>query len=282
MNLLRLRGSSAKNRSAGADMVLGACAGYPAQTIRPFVESLRRWYEGDVVLVSAHLPPDAKHLLRQHRIEEVEIALDHPCSNIQLRRYFTYREILQARPNIARAMLVDVRDVFFQDGPFVLLPDDPLIAFLEDEKIGNCAVNTRWIERIYGPDRAAQLAGCTISCSGTTAGTRAGLLRYLNSMCCEIDAVAPKRLIGGDQGIHNHLLNGAFPEAVFVPNRTGAVQSLHYQKIFTFDSFGRILNRDRRVCPVVHQLDRYPQFFPLWRSLLEDTEGDTARMAAAE
>ena len=260
--------------STGADLILGACAGYAARQIWPFVESLRRWYAGEVIFVSAHLPPDAKKLLREHGITEVEIALDLPSANIQLQRYFGYREILQARPDIARALLVDVRDVIFQDQPFTLLPAAPLVAFLEDEKIGDCGFNTHWIETFYGPGRAAELASRTISCSGTTGGTRAGLLRYLGLMCRDIAAAAPKRLIGGDQAVHNHLLNGEMPDAVLVPNRTGTVQSLHHQKELIFDSLGRLLNIDRRVCPVVHQIDRYPRFFPLSRFLREEDELD--------
>jgi hypothetical protein len=272
MKLLSLGEKSTESVSRGADVILGACAGYSARQVRPFVESLRRWYGGEAIFVSAHLPPDAKILLREHRITEAEIALGPPSANIQLRRYFEYREILQAWPDIARALLVDVRDVIFQDHPFALLPAGPLIAFLEDEKIGNCRFNTRWLETIYGPDRATELATRTISCSGTTGGTRAGLLRYLDLMCREIAAAEPKRLIGGDQAIHNRLLNGELPEAVLVPNRAGAVQSLHHQKELIFDSQGRLLNIDGRICPVVHQIDRHPRFFPLSRFLQEESE----------
>lgn len=272
INLLSPGERPAERGSTGADLILGACAGYTARQIWPFVESLRRWYAGEVIFVSAHLPPGTKKLLREHRITEVEIALDLPSANIQLQRYFGYREILQVRPDIARALLVDVRDVIFQAHPFALLPAGSLIAFLEDEKIGNCGVNTRWLEAIYGPDRAAELASRTISCSGTTGGTRAGLLRYLDLMCREIAAAEPKRLIGGDQAIHNHLLNGELPDAVLVPNQTGTVQSLHHQKELIFNSLGQLLNIDGRICPVVHQIDRHPRFFPLSRFSQEEDE----------
>jgi hypothetical protein len=188
------------------DVIFGACAGYPAQKIRPFVVSLRRWYRGEVVLVSAHLPPDAKNLLNAHQINEIEIELDQPCSNIKFQRYFAYREILRARPDISRAMLVDVRDVFFQGDPFLLLSEGSLVAFLEDETIGNCVFNTQWLETIYGHDRTVELASHTISCSGTRGGTRAGLLHYLDLMCREITAAAPKQMLSGDQGIQSSTL----------------------------------------------------------------------------
>jgi hypothetical protein len=100
-------------------------------------------------------------------------------------------------------------------------------------------------------------------------------------MCREIAEAEPKRLIGGDQAIHNHLLSGELPEAVLVPNRTGAVQNLHHQKELIFDSQGRLLNIDGRICPVVHQIDRHPRFFPLSRFSQEESKLEVGMMHIA-
>ena len=70
--------------------------------------------------------------------------------------------------------------------------------------------------------------------------------------------------LGADQGIHNHLVHGELSETILIPNRIGAVQTMHYQKTFLFDRLGRLLNDDGSVCPILHQIDRHPQFFSLW------------------
>jgi hypothetical protein len=41
------------------------------------------------------------------------------------------------------------------------------------------------------------------------------------------------------------------------------VQTLHHQQVFAFDRQGRMVNFDGRVCPIIHQFDRFPQLFPL-------------------
>ena len=247
------------------DLILGACAGYPAAQIRHFAESLRRWYSGDVVLVTGYLPADTKALLRQFNIQQVEAEFSLPLSNIQVLRFMAYREILNARPQVDRVFLLDVRDMFFQANPFSMLPNAPLVAYLEEETLGNCGINRGWLEALYGPQRVAELSPRTVSCSGTTAGTRPGMLRYLELMCREIASAATRPLPPGwDQGVHNHLVHGELSDTVLVPNRTGAVQTLVHQKTFLFDRQGRTLNIDGSICPVLHQIDRFPQFLGLW------------------
>ena len=71
--------------------------------------------------------------------------------------------------------------------------------------------------------------------------------------CCRCPAV-------WDQGVHNHLVYGELCDTVLVPNRTGAVQTLFHQKMFLFDREGRLLNIDGSICPVLHQIDRFPPF----------------------
>jgi hypothetical protein len=247
------------------DLVLSACVGYPARKVRPFVESLRRWYSGEAACITANLPEDTKALFRRYDIREYEITLVAPPVLILFQRFFSFRNVLASRPEVDRAFLLDIRDVYFQADPFPALPAAPLAVFLEEETIGNCETNSRWIESLYGAARLADMKGHVISCAGTTAGTRAGLLDYLGLMCAEIHKATKRSVyMGCDQGMHNHLLDTALKDARRVPNRTGAVQTLQYQKEFLFDGLGRLLNLDRTICPVLHQIDRHPQFFDAW------------------
>ncbi|MGG5823045.1 hypothetical protein [Falsiroseomonas sp. HW251] len=245
------------------DLILGACAGYPPHRIAHFAESLRRWYEGEVVFLTAALPPATQAMLSRHRITQLDIDVPPPLSDIQHRRYAAYADILRDRPAVRRVLMLDVRDVWFQADPFPMLPDAPLACFLEDQFIMHCGSNSAWIAARYGQARLAAIGGRPISCSGTVGGTREGVLRYLALMAREVGQSPPGMPRGVDQGIHNHLLAGEIEDAVLVPNRTGLVQTLHYQQVFAFDRQGRMVNADGRVCPVIHQFDRFPQFFPL-------------------
>ena len=247
------------------DLILGACAGYQPHHIRHFAESLRRWYDGLAILVTAQLPPATKALLDRFGIRQIEVPLPGTPDTIPMLRYIAFQPVLAADPTVGRVFIVDVRDVLFQANPFDSLPPAPIVAFQEDEVIGACPINSEWIRLLYGPDRLAAIAGRPISCSGTTAGTRDGLLRYLDLMAKEVQAAGPKLIHAGcDQGMHNHLLYGALSAAaVMVGNRMGTVQTLAHQQQFLFDRAGRMLNADGTVCPVLHQIDRHPQFHGL-------------------
>ena len=66
-------------------------------------------------------------------------------------------------------------------------------------------------------------------CSGTTVGTRAAMLKYLEIMYAEMKAwiADPKchfSMNGDDQSIHNYLFySGQLPFATAVPNREGGI-----------------------------------------------------------
>jgi hypothetical protein len=245
------------------DLILGSCAAYQPGKVRPFLESLRRHYKGAVVMLTADLPQGTGEMLRRFRVAEVPVKIPPPAMTIQRLRYFAYEQIVRKNPNIERIFLTDVGDVFFQGDPFPMLPERGLAAFLEDSTIGACEYNAGWIRDAYGAARLDELADLPVSCSGTVAGDRAGVLRYLEAMCRELRAHQGKSF-GGDQGHHNHLIHGELADTTTrVENRTGAVQTLHHQQRFEFDRLGRLVNTDGRVCPVIHQFNRHPVFFPL-------------------
>jgi hypothetical protein len=66
-------------------------------------------------------------------------------------------------------------------------------------------------------------------CSGSTMGTREGILYYLDAMVCEFNLWKVKDecrtdMIGDDQSIHNYLFyTNQLPRAVALPHRTGPI-----------------------------------------------------------
>jgi hypothetical protein len=190
------------------------------------------------------------------RWERLEFSLE----GLQSLRYKHYYDVIERMAADAdQILLTDVRDVLFQADPF-----DPDVAELEvvledpSMTLDDQPNNRRWLAGLYGPDVLVALRGLTASCSGTVAGQRAGILRYLAEMRAAISW--RRRPLGShDQGIHNYLLrNGQFGEPLIVENGSGRVLTMGGMTRVRERSDGTVLNEDGSVPAVLHQYDRDP------------------------
>ena len=117
-----------------------------------------------------------------------------PAMNDQASRYFAYLQFLaRHREHYDNVMLSDLRDVVFQSDPFGRpLPADIVFA-RERRRIAEERINRNWIADVYGDAAADNLRDFEVSCSGTTFGTAAGMLRYLVAMTTELASLAGSR-----------------------------------------------------------------------------------------
>lgn len=186
-------------------------------------------------------------------------ALEFRVEGLQSLRYGHYLDLLENHAHDADQVLItDMRDVIFQADPFSA-PIDGLEVFLEDPSytIAGTAFNRQWMRDLYGPTVVAALADHVVSCSGTVAGPRDDMIRYLR---CMVNAVRDQAPLGSrDQAIHNRLLRGGELDPVTViANGTGRVLTMGGVARVRRDDTGRVLNDDGTVAPVLHQYDRHP------------------------
>lgn len=253
---------------AGGNLVLGAAWNLGTADCRVFVESLRKYYQGDVILLVASKGSRALvRYLRSHGITPVYF--DCPfwmLMHLQLARYVRYGEILRGSSDeYQRVLLTDVSDVVFQADPFALLPDGELLCFLEaaGRTVGQCDENSRWIQQIIGTEGFEAVKNFEISCSGETIGSHQAILGYIDLLLAHIDAarlVQLRHARGHDQGIHNFLLHiGALPKARKIPNGQH-VYTLGFvpESEFTLGANGTIVAPGERLCPIIHQYNYKP------------------------
>ncbi len=254
------------------DAVFSAAYHYPVKDIAPFVSSLRSVFDGFIFLIiTGKQKEDFFDLAKSNQVNLVisEVAQGQmPHTN----RYFDYRSILRSQhKKIKRIFLADSRDIIFQKSPFSD-KDGCLQLFAEPFRIGDCVVNSRWIKRYYEEEFLNQIKHELIICSGTTLGSVEWMDRYLGAMCDQIGKFISdgrKMDIGDDQAFHNYLYySGQLSGALLGLQGYSEVQTLHYEKRFNFDRSCRLLNRDGSIVPVIHQYDRFPQFFPLFNTML--------------
>ena len=195
-------------------------------------------------------------------------------------------------------LVSDVRDVFFQDDPFLsfafgsenflrsgtnlLLFSEGLNDILEgNATLRNTRVNFLWLANIYGVKQAKKLGGNAVLCSGTTIGTKSGMLYYTRAMLYEgylclkrnhnkIDVGRGHVCSGGaDQGFHNFLFwNNLLLGAEMMHNAAGPVYTVGIFRgkpvryaDFDRDVAGKVISPPKRgssyPVPVIHQWDRH-------------------------
>lgn len=254
--------------AAEGNLILGTACNLQIADVHIFIESLRRYYRGEVLmLVTSRESADLVRYLRSRRVIPVWFDCTYwMVMQVQLGRYVRYGEILRNLPReYSRVLLTDVSDVVFQADPFAEIPDDELLCFLETpgRTIGECVVNTMWVEQIFGSGGLERIKDYEISCSGTTIGSHRAMIHYIDLLLEHAEPNLLVRLLkfrGHDQGIHNFLLRtGALPKARLIPNG---------QHVFTVGAApeseislgpgGTILAPGARLCPIVHQYTTKP------------------------
>lgn len=250
------------------DYVLAACCGYPRKVYERFLGSLfDTGYAGAAVLfVRPDDLPTVQPLAAAHPGFSVRVM---PAGDRQLalQRFDSMREFLRevdAPASARRVLLSDARDVLFQrdwSAHPALAGAADLWVFAEDQTIGNCRFNRAWLDQI-DPALAGALADRRILCSGTTIGTGAGILAYLDAMAAvggALLAAGRAGVVGQDQGNHNFLLHTGRLAALrprVLTNDDNLVNTVGYGWK-AVDAEGRAINVRGERSWVVHQYDRY-------------------------
>lgn len=244
------------------NLIMGAAYGYKTKILEPFVKSLRRHWQGDCLLIVQPLTDEELEFFEKYNIItfELEDKIENP-SDIQVIRYDLYKAILEENfLDVDRILITDIRDVMFQDDPFKGSEGYSLEFFLEPSLFKNCSANWPWVGGIYGKEGMDLVKEQWIVCSGTTMGSRNGILKYINTMINEITRIrATGRPLyqGEDQPIHNHLIySKQFENFNFYHNGEGPITTVHHQQQLTFNRKGVLLNKDGSPTPVIHQWDR--------------------------
>jgi len=192
--------------------------------------------------------------------------LAHQVLPLRYRRYLLYLQYLRYHgARFDRVMLSDAKDVVFQLDPFSWNPE-PGVHFLLEEaqvRIGHCDLHRLWMSHQFGEDYVERHAEATVTCSGTTFGDTANILKYLECMVTTMmEAKDLATICGGDQGIHNYLLlEKLLPKGVVHPNRHAPVLTLGVMRWdqVRLDGHGLVVNETGAPVPVLHQYDRIPE-----------------------
>lgn len=271
---------------------------YSLHQFEHFVLGCRRHFTGDIVLgVSADISLETEAFLNDKSVVYYKLALNcvdgdsnrcrlygadprTPSTPSALIRFDLYEYWASMYSPDSWILLTDFRDVVWQGNVFDYKPYEwqqyDLILFLEfipNKIIQQCPFNSGWIRGCYGDDILNSIGMNPVSCSGTTMGTRDGILIYAYMMAEEGKRKGCTE--GGiDQGIHNklyytghlsaHMNVRSFHQGYGPVNTIGAMHptNRHHFK-GSLRKYWKILddegvhNYNGDISPLVHQGDRF-------------------------
>jgi hypothetical protein len=232
--------------------VMGMASGYDLDVYQRFVGSLRKsGYKGHIILgVAPNVNPNVLEYFSYRNVtakvqkwvdctykddskkndifNRTTCAGPYPDIKIRWSRFPLARDWLQECATCTGPVLVmDVRDSLFQLDPFG--PGSSVVTGLQVFQEHPSQTTKHWLT--HWP-----ILGCKgveydlpMLCSGTTVGTRAAMLKYLDIMYAEMqvwisDPKCRFEIDGDDQSIHNYLFySGQLPFATSIPNRAGGI-----------------------------------------------------------
>lgn len=262
-----------KNKPNKHITVITYCSGYDYNTFNRFAGTLYdTGFSGDLIFVIQEKDKDVLEKLKVS-YKNVSYFVDNVVNprHCQQKRYYIYKNILDAGINTDYVLLCDSRDIFFQKNieDFPLDTSVDVFFFKEDRNIGNCHVNKEWlgaIEKELNIDIISTVADKRIICSGATIGKLNGIKNYVNRMC---DLMSNKihteftKFTGFDQGIHNYLIYiEGFPDMKvhLFANRDNLVNNLQYGEIRFINEYNKIVNLNKEESYIVHQWDRLADY----------------------
>jgi hypothetical protein len=218
--------------------------------LRPFLDTLRQHYNGRLVVFT-----------NDRRMKSGVVC---EMANPKIDRYAHYLPVLESMPDVDRVLLADMRDVTFHADPFSMATGADLEFFTLPMRICDSPLDRQWIREAFDEDTLEEVEHHTLSCSGTTRGSREAMLHYLREMVAEQGGLH-------DQAIHNVLLRRGRFNGFRVSesmNGEGAVRTLTIDKELPVDREGQIVNTDGRVVPIVHNTGLRKDFVKkLWREV---------------
>ncbi|CAL6339176.1 unnamed protein product [Bathycoccus prasinos] len=289
------------------NLVIGMALGppYTIDKLLPFCKSLRlAGFQGKVILGVTNLKgkKEKERMRMFDKFNVTGIYLDRLKSGEwgqSICRYHAYLKlILHFATKYDSILVSDVRDVFFQANPFSSHPfgsanflnsSTQLLLFSEglndistkQATLRNTRGNFRWLTNIYGYKKSNLLRDNPVLCSGTTLGTKAGMVYYTRAMLYEAYLCLkrnPKTYDGrrghvcsggADQGFHNYLfwnnmlnasvalLNAAGPVYTVGIFRGKPVRSLDFERNTSGDILSPLQRGLQYAVPVIHQWDRH-------------------------
>jgi hypothetical protein len=248
------------------DLIIATAIGYQFHHIELFLVSLHEKFNGTLLLLTdKEYKLDTysyKVIIGNIHTEYYQSALPCKLNSPHNRRLFYSNKFVVDHPEYERIMMADIRDVVFQEDPFLVIVNDKVQVAMEDVRIGENEFNTGWVKALKGDAYLEKVKNEFVSCCGTIAGERKGMLYYLTyitNMIAEKGSVLDTgaNIFFIDQGSHN-IFCIEHPQLIHKhTNAIGKIFTMSYPAQIILSRVGTFINEEGTLYSLVHQYDRY-------------------------
>jgi len=227
--------------------------------LQVYLASLR-WYNPTIRIVIFNRSPDNQELsslLSKYEVEiidakQFDIRHNIPTVEIEIARFLQYYVWLQTNI-IKSAILTDILDVVWQHDPIDIIPKYGLKVFQENNVIGNCPFNSKWMKEVW-PNNP--LLYKQIVCCGVIAGEEKAIYSYLKFYAEEFVCRNNQVRRGFDSAILNGFIN-TVPDVDVLPFINADCMHLGYANPDKVSRF-HVVSYESVTPKVVHQYNRHP------------------------
>ncbi|MBP2626001.1 MAG: hypothetical protein H6Q68_712 [Firmicutes bacterium] len=249
---------------------------YDWKIIEPFFVSLHKTsFAGDLVVFVSNVHEDVIQKMQEYgaiTIAFSQTGLENIISPNDYRFYLYDQYLMNSQNKYRFVMLTDIRDVVFQDTPFLsFLPQDSISVAVESQtiKIKEQIHNSRWMLTKFGPYIYSLISQNNILCCGTTIGPVRLIREYIKKMIYCIFYEGYYQDV--DQAVHNVLLyTGEVAPVQCFDNNSGLFLTVGISQECSIDSNKKILTLDGKISAVIHQYDRHKNLVDLVDSMYRE------------
>jgi hypothetical protein len=236
------------------------------ESMRNFCISLRKYYDGDAVLITDTDNQEFIDFIKGFDIKVLKTSKRITVEDLMIQRWAIPIKVIESFPEADNVILSDTRDLIYQGNPFDFLVGDELELTTEVKKVGECPDwNSRWIATMYGNEILETVKDQQIICGGYMCGKRNGIIKLCELMV-EESKNYPKTIPGHppifvDQAAMNVFYKqGKFPSTTLHPTGGPFVATIGSSLGPTrLDEEGFLTTGDGVRPAVVHQYDRHPK-----------------------
>lgn len=237
----------------------------PEKFSTPFVEhfkiTLQKVYlpkGGALINSRARFWPYIKKLVQYSPQCMANIIVKQFISFMSLRFYWYRDYLLASGQKYNKIVLSDTRDVFFQ-GDIFEFGDYPSLGFFQEVEgrlLGNCSMNSEWVDKQIDPSQGKLLKNHEIICAGVIVGSLERILDFLTAYELKVLA-SPAQIPNGDQAIVNLLARTTYADkSIIYTNYDPFVLTVcNDSKSWIIDE-GIVKNSNKTPYLCIHQYDR--------------------------